>query len=198
MQDQFQSKIDVRVMILNSLKENKDIFKAIELVKSFLKKGNKILIFGNGGSATQSSHFASELVNKFYFERGGLPAIALTSDIANLTSIANDFDFKYVFSKQIQAIGKKNDISIGITTSGKSKNVIEALTISKKLKLKTIVLCGRNVELFKKLGIDVVISVDSNDTPIIQEAHLFILHTIAEVLEKELFGKSKKKNNRIK
>lgn len=198
MQDQFQSKIDVRVMILNSLKENKDIFKAIELVKSFLKEGNKILVFGNGGSATQSSHFASELVNKFYFERDGLPAIALTSDIANLTSIANDFDFKYVFSKQIQAIGNKNDISIGITTSGKSINVIEALTISKKLKLKTIVLCGENVELFKNLGIDVVISVDSNDTPIIQEAHLFILHTIAEILEKEFFGKSNKKNSRIK
>ena len=78
------------------------------------------------------------------------------------------------------------------------KDLIEALTISKKLKLKTIVLCGKNVELFKKLGIDVIISVDSNDTPIIQEAHLFILHTIAEVLEKEFFVKSNKKNSRIK
>lgn len=188
LQDQLKGKIDSRIKILNKLKENKTIFKATDLVKSFLKKGNKILVFGNGGSATQSSHFASELVNKFYFEREGLPAIALTSDVANLTSIANDFDFKYVFSKQVQAIGNKDDISIGITTSGKSKNVIEALKVSKKLKLKTIVLCGENVELFEKLGIDVIISVDSDDTPAIQEAHLFILHTMAEKLEKELFG----------
>ncbi len=153
-------------------------------------KTNKILIFGNGGSATQSSHFAAELVNRFYKDRPPLNAIALTSDIANITSIANDSNYDAVFSRQIEAIGNSGDVSIGITTSGTSKNVINALIQSKKKGLKTIALCGNNINPLVEINTDIIISVNTSDTPLIQEIHLFVLHFIAEQLEKLIFNGS--------
>lgn len=186
MQENFIEKIDLRIKQFNNLKEDKNIYKAIDLIERGLKKGEKILIFGNGGSSTQASHFAAELVNKFYLDRAGIPAIALTDNIANITSIANDRDFKYVFSRQIEALGKEDDIAIGISTSGKSENVLEAINAAKRLNLRTIMLCGEHSKQLEKQGIDIIISVNSSDTPIIQELHLFILHMIAEILEKRL------------
>ncbi len=184
-------KIDLRIRQFQHLKDNdRPVFEAVALIENSLRKGNKVLVFGNGGSAAQSSHFAAELVNKFYFEREGLPAFALTTDTAALTSIANDTDFKYVFSRQLESLGKPGDIAIGITTSGKSPNVIEALLRAKQLKLKTIVLCGNNSEPLENpaLNIDVIIPVTTTDTPLIQEIHLFILHSMADMLEQKFFA----------
>ena len=183
--------IDLRIRQLQLLKDNNQpVFEAVALIENSLGKGNKVLVFGNGGSAAQSSHFAAELVNKFYFEREGLPALALTTDTAALTSIANDTDFKYVFSRQLESLGKPGDTAIGITTSGKSPNVIEALLRAKQLKLKTIALCGNNTEPLDNpaLNIDVIIPVTTTDTPLIQEIHLFILHSMADMLERKFFA----------
>lgn len=182
--------IDLRIRQFQHLKNNNQpVFEAVALIENSLRKGNKVLIFGNGGSAAQSSHFAAELVNKFYFEREGLPALALTTDTAALTSIANDTDFKYVFSRQLESLGKPGDIAIGITTSGTSSNVIEALLRAKQRKLKTIVLCGNNTQSLDNptLNIDVIIPVPTIDTPLIQEIHLFILHAMADMLERKFF-----------
>lgn len=183
--------IDLRIRQFQHLKDNNQpVFEAVALIEKSLGKGNKVLVFGNGGSAAQSSHFAAELVNKFYFEREGLPALALTTDTAALTSIANDMDFKYVFSRQLESLGKPGDTAIGITTSGKSPNVIEALLRAKQLKLKTIALCGNNTRPLDKpaLNIDVIIPVPTTDTPLIQEIHLFILHSMADMLERKFFA----------
>ncbi len=188
----FEEKIALRTeqftIFLGEQKEHGSLFKAIEIMKSALKNGHKILVFGNGGSATQSSHLAAELVNKFYFERKGLPALALTADVANITSIANDSDFRYIFSRQLEVLGQKGDIVVGITTGGASANVLEAFKSAKAMNLETIALCGQHTATLKNLDVDVIIAVNSKDTPLIQEVHLFILHIMAEVLEKKFFG----------
>ncbi|MCK4836552.1 MAG: SIS domain-containing protein [Candidatus Aminicenantes bacterium] len=190
--NKFYRNISLRNSLLESLKSQENIFEAIELMTNSIKKGNKILIFGNGGSATQSAHFAAEMVNKFYLKRKGLPAIALTTNCGNITSIANDYDFKYIFSKQIEAIGETDDVAMGITTSGQSKNILEALKTSKTNHLKTICLCGKNVEPLEKVNTDIIIPINSDDTPAVQEMHLFILHTMAEILETRFFGDKNK------
>lgn len=183
--------IDLRIRQFQHLKDNNQaVLEAVALIENALGNGNKVLVFGNGGSAAQSSHFAAELVNKFYFERKGLPAIALTTDTVALTSIANDTDFKYVFSRQVESLGKPGDIAIGITTSGKSPNVIEALHRAKQFQLKTIALCGNHTGSLDNpaLNIDVIIPVPTTDTPLIQEIHLFILHSMADMLERKFFA----------
>jgi D-sedoheptulose 7-phosphate isomerase len=188
----FEEKISLRRELFSNFleeqKESRSLFKAIEIMENVLKKGHKIMVFGNGGSATQSSHLAAELVNKFYFERKALPALALSADVANITSIANDSDFRYIFARQLEALGQKGDAVVGITTSGASANVLEAFKSAKKMNLGTIALCGNNKAALEKLDLDVIIAVNSQDTPLIQEMHLFILHTMAEVLEKNFFG----------
>lgn len=188
MRDTLNRHITLRHALLDSIKAEKTIFKAIDLMIQTLGKGNKILVFGNGGSAAQSAHFAAEMVNKFYRKRRGLPAIDLTTNTANITSIANDYDFKTVFSKQIDALGEPGDLAMGLTTSGRSPNILEGLETAGKKKLKTLCLCGNHWESLKKLNVDTIIPVQSGDTPAIQEMHLFILHFMAETLESRFFG----------
>lgn len=187
--DQLKRKIESRQKTLAALlEESADLFKAIDTMEHALRNGNKILVFGNGGSAAQASHLAAELVNKFYFERPGLPAIALTTDMANITSIANDSDYKYIFSRQVEALGREGDTAVGISTSGTSANVLEGLNAAKKKNLKTVALCGNRTGALQKTGVDVIVGVKSDDTPVIQELHLFILHMMAETLEKNVCG----------
>lgn len=186
-----KDKINIRKDQLDQLRSNRTVFEAIELIEMALKNGRKILIFGNGGSATQSEHFASEMVNRFYINRRGLPAIALTANSSNITAIGNDFDFNVIFSKQIEALGNEGDIALGLTTSGKSKNVLAAFKTAKSMNLKSIALVGNYVNDLEDIGINIMISINSDDTPVIQEIHLFILHTIAEILERKIFKDSK-------
>lgn len=167
------------------------VFDAAAMMAGALERRGKLLVFGNGGSSTQSAHFAAELVNRFYFPRPPLTAVALTTDMANITSIANDSDYKFIFSRQMEALAKEGDVALGLTTSGKSPNVLEALKLAKAMKLKTAVLCGRNTGALEPLGIDVVMAVPAEDTPVVQEMHLFILHFLAQVLEEKFFARPK-------
>jgi len=180
--------LEARVSALQALTENTAIEAAVSLIIKALRAGQKILVFGNGGSATQAGHFAAELVNRFLFDRPALPAISLATDIAALTAIANDDDYCRVFSRQIQALGKTGDIALGLTTSGSSANVLTGLATAREIGLETIALTGYQREALEKSGCGTIISVASNETPVIQEVHLFILHLLAEVIEKSLFG----------
>jgi D-sedoheptulose 7-phosphate isomerase len=148
-----------------------------------LSRDQKILVFGNGGSASQAQHFAAELVNKFLLERPAIPAIALTTDTSVLTSIANDESFDTVYSRQIEALGQKGDIALGLTTSGNSPNIIRAVQSAKEYGLFTIVFTG---EGGGKVGSypDILCDVPSTYTPVIQEVHLLLLHLLAEEVEK--------------
>lgn len=190
----FKQTLDSRIRLFQLFKDdsaNASLFKSVEKMIDAIGKGNKILVFGNGGSSTQSSHFAAELVNRFYFDRKPLPCIALNTDMANLTAIANDSDYKYVFSRQMEAIGKAGDLAIGLSTSGRSANVLEAFKQAKTMDIVTVGLCGNYTASLEEVETDVVISIPSKDTPSIQEMHLFILHTMAELLEKHFFGGEK-------
>ncbi|TET73161.1 MAG: SIS domain-containing protein [Candidatus Aminicenantes bacterium] len=147
-----------------------------------LNAGNKILVFGNGGSAAQAQHFAAELVNKFLKLRPPLPAISLTTDTSALTSIANDTSFDYVFSRQIEALGNKGDIALGLSTSGNSPNVIKAMKTASERGLFTCALTGNNGGKLASFP-DILLDVPSENTPRIQEVHLFLLHLLAQEIE---------------
>jgi len=183
--DLLQDSIFVKKRVL----ENQiDIIQKIALlVISCLRRNGKVFFFGNGGSAADSQHLASELVGRFQKERVSLPAIALTTDTSIITSLSNDYNFEIIFSRQIEALGKKDDLAIGITTSGKSKNVILGLKRAKELGLKTVALTGKGGEPNLKKIVDICLAVPSNKTSHIQEAHITIGHIICELMEKELF-----------
>ncbi|MDL1971322.1 MAG: D-sedoheptulose 7-phosphate isomerase [Candidatus Desulfofervidaceae bacterium] len=158
-----------------------------ETVKEVLRKGKKILIFGNGGSAADAQHIAAEFVNRFKKERRPLAALALTTDTSILTSIANDYDYDLVFVKQIEALGQLGDIAWGISTSGNSSNVNLALKRAKELGLKTVALTGGNGGKMAQLA-DLSIIVPSFNTPRIQEVHITIGHAVCELVEEALFS----------
>ncbi|WP_353684969.1 D-sedoheptulose 7-phosphate isomerase [Thermodesulfovibrio sp. 3907-1M] len=168
-------------------RENINLIKEVaEIIAKTLNEGSKILIFGNGGSATDASHIAAEFVNRFKRERPGLPAIALNTDMAVITAIANDYDYSEIFAKQIKALGNSGDIAIGISTSGSSRNVIKAVEIAKKRGLKTIAFTSiRGEKLISK--VDYAFAVPSEDTPRIQETHITLGHILCELVEDILF-----------
>ena len=159
--------------------------KAINLTIDSLKEGHKILVFGNGGSAAQAQHFAAELVNKFLKVRAPIQAISLTTDMSVLTSIANDTSFDNVFSRQIDAFGEKGDIALGLSTSGNSPNVIEAMKAAKAKGLVTIALTGKEGGKLHSL-VDYLFDVPSEETPRIQEVHILLLHLLAQEIEDKL------------
>ena len=150
-----------------------------------LKSGGKILIFGNGGSAADSQHFAAELVGRFKKERKALGAIALSVNTSTLTAIANDYGYEASFARQVEALGKIGDIAFGISTSGNSKNVIAAVNKAKTIGLKTIGLlgCGGG-ELAKVCDLSIVVG--SKDTPRVQESHITIIHILCELIENDI------------
>jgi D-sedoheptulose 7-phosphate isomerase len=170
-------------VILDVVAEIPKIKKVCEILVEKFEEGGKILIFGNGGSAADSQHFAAELVGKFRTStRKPLPAIALTTDTSALTAISNDWEFPYVFERQIEALGKNGDVAFGISTSGRSINVLRALKKAKEIGLITISLSGKYKDEMEKFS-DIVISVNSQDTQRIQEAHSLIIHLICEGIE---------------
>ena len=151
-----------------------------------LRRGNKILIFGNGGSAADAQHIAAEFVNRFLFDRAPLPAIALTTDTSILTSIGNDSNFSQVFARQIVALGTKGDIAWGITTSGTTPNIIEGFRKATEIGMKTVALTGKDGGEVLQMA-DYALNVHSSSTPRIQEVHITIGHIICELVERELF-----------
>lgn len=162
------------------------VMKIAELLIECLKKNGKVIIFGNGGSASDSQHIAAELVGRFKKERQGLPAVALTSNTSVLTALANDYGYEAVFSRQVEALAGKNDLAIGISTSGKAKNVAAAIKQAAKMGLKTAVLTGSSGAELAKLA-DAALVIPSSSTPRIQEAHITIGHIICEIAEDTLF-----------
>jgi len=154
---------------------------ATRAIKTIQNNG-KILIFGNGGSAADAQHIAAELVGRYIKERKGLPAIALTTDTSALTAIGNDFDFQSIFSRQLEAILSPNDMVIGISTSGYSKNVLNALNFAKQKKVSTLGFSGGDGGEMNEIC-DLNIVVPSKDTPRIQEMHIFIGHTICKIID---------------
>lgn len=161
--------------------------KAAQAIIECYKKGNKVLIFGNGGSAADSQHIAAELIGRFKHERRSLPAIALTTNSSNITALGNDYSFDIVFSRQIEALASKGDVLIGISTSGKSKNVIEALRKGREKGTFNITLTGNGGGTMKQLS-DVNIDSSSTNTPRIQECHILAYHIICELVEKEIMN----------
>ncbi len=175
---------DETIFLLEKIRDKyKDkIVEISEKIYETFKNGNKLLICGNGGSASDAQHMAAEFVNRFKIERSPLPAIALTTDTSIITSIGNDYSFSEVFSKQVLALGKEGDVLLGISTSGTSKNVLKALKAAKDKGLITIGLSGDYAEEMGKLT-DYYIYVPSKNTPRVQEAHLLIEHTICELID---------------
>lgn len=159
--------------------------KIIDVMAKSLRNGHKILVFGNGGSAAQAQHFASEMVNKFLLERPALPAVSLTTDTSALTSVANDDSFDHVFSRQIEALGEKGDVALGLSTSGNSANVIEAFIKAKQRELVTVAFTGEGGGRLSSIP-DLLLDVPSSSTPRIQEVHLLLLHLLAGEIEKKL------------
>ena len=162
------------------------IVAVVGAVTAALKAGNKILLFGNGGSAADAQHLAAEFVNRFVIERPPLPAIALTTDTSVITSIGNDYDFADIFSKQIRAIGQKGDIAWGMSTSGTSVNVVKGLDAAKKIGMVTIGLTGRDGGDVARI-VDYALNVSSTSTPRIQEVHITVGHVICEMVDFRLF-----------
>lgn len=172
---------------MSSLTDQVEI--AVQLCIDSLKNGGKILIFGNGGSAADAQHIAAELVGRYKVERKGLSAIALTTDSSTLTSITNDYNFNYVFARQVEALANAKDIIIGISTGGTSGNVVNGLKTAKEMGCKTIGFSGRDggeMNIFCNVNL----VVPAEDTPRIQEMHILIGHTICQLIENNCNSKT--------
>jgi len=174
-------------LIINDSQVPAALASVAEICVNTYRVGGKMLIAGNGGSAADAQHFAGELVSRFYFDRPAIAAIALTTDSSVLTAIGNDYGFEKVFSRQIEALGKKGDVFIAISTSGNSLNILRALEQARLQGLTTIGLTGRSGGSMKPLC-DVCICVPSDSTPRIQECHLVLEHALCACIEEELFG----------
>lgn len=166
------------------------IYGIAHLMIDCLRKDGKVIVFGNGGSASDSQHIAAELVGRFKKDRSPLAGIALTTNTSILTSLANDYGYEVVFSRQVEALGKKNDVVLGISTSGKAKNVALGIKQAKKMGIKTVALSGGDGGDIVKLA-DVSLVVPSKVTARIQEAHITIAHIICEMIEQELCQEQK-------
>ena len=160
----------------------------IDVITAALKRGQRIFLFGNGGSAADAQHLAAEFVNRFLIDRPPLPAIALTTDTSVITSIGNDFDFAEIFAKQLRALGQAGDIAWGISTSGTAANVIKGLEMAKKLGMTTIGLTGKDGGAVLRI-VDHALNVASQSVPRIQEVHLLVGHMICEMVDYKLFQK---------
>ena len=180
---QLEDSLQVKRQFIGAQIDN--IILAAQKLAACLRAGNKILIFGNGGSAADAQHLAAEFVNRFKIERPPLAAIALTTDTSILTSIGNDYRFDDIFSKQIEALGNKNDIAWGLSTSGNSKNVIQAIEWANKSNLYSIAFSGRGGTLEKCAQL--VFTAPSDDTARIQEAHITLGHILCDLVERLLF-----------
>lgn len=159
-----------------------NIKKACETAVATLKAGGKILLCGNGGSAADAQHIAAELTGRYKTERGALAGIALTTDTSALTAIGNDYGYEFVFSRQLEALGREGDLLIAISTSGNSDNVVKALELARKIGIKTIGLSGRTGGAMNELC-ELNLVVPSNDTPRIQEMHIMIGHIICQAID---------------
>lgn len=177
--------IEVANSILKNDRIIRDIEKVVEVIVNSISDGGKLILFGNGGSASDAQHLATEFVSRFYKERSGFNAEALTVNTSILTAIANDYSFDKIFSRQVEAIGNEGDVVIGLSTSGNSENVIEAIKTAKEKNMICVGFTGGGTCCLDAVC-DFVIHVPSNDTPRIQEMHILLGHIICEIVEERL------------
>ena len=184
----FQASIDTKQASLNEVKTS--VANAAEKIVQAFKQQGKVLSCGNGGSAADSQHLSSELLNRFEHEREGLAAIALTTDSSTLTSIANDYNYEDIFSRQVLALGNSNDALVAITTSGNSANVLSAIKAAHKKGMTVVALSGNGggklASVLKET--DIEIRVPSDSTARTQEVHLLVLHCLCDLIDQELLG----------
>ncbi len=195
MKDKILKAFEESIRVKEKFIEDKNIDRIIEVARTIanaFNDGKKLILFGNGGSSTDASHIAAEFINRFKRERPGLPAISLNSDMAVITSIANDYDFSEIYSKQLKAISEEGDIVIAISTSGNSPNIMKAMDVAKKKKLTTIALTGLKGEKFASKATYAFV-VPSDSTPRIQETHITLGHVLCQMVEEILFEVPRKK-----
>jgi len=181
-----RASIAVKELLLRNAEVVSLIAKVSELLVDTVDKGNKVLLFGNGGSAADAQHIAAEFVGRFAFDRPALPALALSVNTSCVTAIGNDYGFDLVFSRQIEALARPGDMAIGISTSGNSSNVLHGLSTARKMGLGTVALTGCAGGKLKNAA-DYCICAPSNETPRIQECHILIGHIISELVEETIF-----------
>jgi|SRR5215469_5457476 len=181
-----EASIAVKEQMLADAKLTATVSSVTEIMIDAFRAGNKMLLFGNGGSAADAQHIAAEFVGRFAFDRPALPALALSVNTSCVTAIGNDYGFGLLFSRQIEALGRRGDVAIGISTSGRSSNVLQAMATAKKMGLHTVGLTG-SAGMKLASAVDHCICVPSNETPRIQECHILIGHTISELVEQAIF-----------
>lgn len=185
-ESQILASIEVKKKILANKALIAKIGEVAEVCVQAYKRGNRILLAGNGGSAADAQHIAAEFVSRFMFDRPGLPAIALTTDSSMLTAIGNDYGYEKVFERQLEANGKAGDVLIGITTSGNSENILRVINKCSELGITSVGLAGTAGKIGKSC--DYLLAVPSSETPRIQESHIMIGHIICAYVEHALFG----------
>lgn len=186
--EEIAESIAVKQAILDNPDIHASIAEAAQMLTSAYQAGHMALLAGNGGSAADAQHLAGELVNRFYFDRPGIPAHSLSTDTSVMTAVGNDYGFRYLFARQVQAQGREGDVFIGISTSGNSENVVEALKVCQQKGIRSIGLTGASPCQMDSLC-DLCIKVPSVCTPRIQESHILIGHIICGIVEENLFGK---------
>ncbi|MEC4675558.1 MAG: D-sedoheptulose 7-phosphate isomerase [Nitrospirota bacterium] len=187
---EFKESISVKEKFIEGHLET--VIEVSKAIANAFNEGNKLILFGNGGSASDASHIAAEFVNRFKIERPGLPAVTLNTDMAILTAIANDYDYSDIFARQLKSLAVEGDMVIAISTSGQSQNIIKGIDAAKKKKLKTVLFTGTKGEkLAAKTSYSFV--VPSSNTPRIQESHITLGHVICMLVEEILFEAPRKK-----
>lgn len=185
--------------LLSQLESDNTLLKMIETIVNqcvnSIRAGGKILFAGNGGSAADSQHLAAELVSRLSYDRPGLAALALTTDTSALTAIGNDYSFEYIFARQVESIGHKGDILIGISTSGRSPNILKAFEAARKKQMTTIGFTGKTAPSMAE-RCDFLLNVPATETPKIQEGHILLGHIICALIEEEIFGEQYNPNRR--
>ncbi len=183
----FRQNLRVKEQLLGDAAFIEQLELVVQKIVDSFKQGGRLWLCGNGGSAADAQHLAAEFSGRYYINRPPLPAEALHVNTSYLTAVANDFDFQQIFSRYIEAQGQKPDVLIGLSTSGKSKNVIEAMKTAQKKGMTTVAFLGEYTADFEPCS-DIIISVPSNDTPRIQETHILLGHIICELVERSIFA----------
>ncbi|MES1147362.1 MAG: D-sedoheptulose 7-phosphate isomerase, partial [bacterium] len=168
----------------------KAVVDTTELVLSTFQSGNKVLFCGNGGSAADAQHLAAEFSGRFYFDRGPLPSEALHCNTSYLTAVANDYSYEQIYSRLVRGMGQKGDVLIGLSTSGKSKNIVAAFEVAQTMGMSTVGFTGEGGGTMYSVS-DILVAIPSRDTPRIQECHMLLGHTICEMVEKLYFAESR-------
>jgi D-sedoheptulose 7-phosphate isomerase len=195
MRDKIIKAFEESIRVKEKFLDEKNIDRVIEVAKAIataFNDGKKIILFGNGGSSTDASHIAAEFINRFKRERPSLPALALNTDMAVITSIANDYDFSEVFAKQLKSLSQEGDVVIALSTSGSSQNIIKAMDVAKRKKLTTVAFTGAKGEKFASRATYAFI-VPSDSTARIQETHITLAHVLCQMVEEILFEAPRKK-----